>query len=523
MRQAGWTVEAWEDALNRCQIEATERKDPWTDIFSPQIMPQRGESSNETTDEDGDSDAEVIYENEDCNAMVTDKGEDCAAVAIEEDGDHDAINGGNNLPKPKRKSKTTAAPPGSGSGSNRRERGGGPGGGGPGDGGSAAGGRGGGSNSRGSRHSKKRFHREDSPPARSNYDKRQQALTDKEPKIDLIEMHLAFSCPEAKLESTGFSRYTLVPLPAPGMFTGGAFSRIELSSAVTLHSQSVNIAGSTASGGSNSAPRSGPPSLTGSSSSSDGSTASALSSTGSMSALPPSLDAMSISSPPMDRPAALSKYLESMDNRQSSDPHISDHNGSKTVVRHAGVILTSKVHLEPDQESSMGIVWGGKLYLEGVGATHEPLQVVVKLVDWEMDSELEGKRSHGGKAVRREGRAYQYLARGAPNSDITPRFYGVFEDSGSIALVLGGGGERLHDFCALTIDSKLQLFRKACELHELGVKHGDLSAQNVLIDDKSCLRIDNFCRSKLDHECSGPADCDELQQLFEDLELQEKS
>ena len=94
------------------------------------------------------------------------------------------------------------------------------------------------------------------------------------------------------------------------------------------------------------------------------------------------------------------------------------------------------------------------MYLEGLQEPQESLpRVVVKLADWVSDSNaMEGSVSEDGKVLRKEASFYNHIACNASIPNITPRFYGIFNNSGATALVLDHAGTRLRNFNKLSKD-----------------------------------------------------------------------
>ncbi|KAH7878300.1 uncharacterized protein C8R40DRAFT_1167720 [Lentinula edodes] len=179
------------------------------------------------------------------------------------------------------------------------------------------------------------------------------------------------------------------------------------------------------------------------------------------------------------------------------------------VVRHAGTILEKQI-----SESATHIVWSGDLIMEGLDFEVDPVRIAVKLADW--DRENEGDVSEGGKAILEEANIYQHLAEKDPAFNLTPRYYGTYNGSGAIALLLSYEGEKLLSFDVLDNKRKYQLLKKAEKLHLFGIVHGNLSPENVLVNgDNICLI--GFRVSKLGHECPGSGACGELLQLGKDL------
>ncbi|KAJ4491413.1 hypothetical protein C8J55DRAFT_486377 [Lentinula edodes] len=172
------------------------------------------------------------------------------------------------------------------------------------------------------------------------------------------------------------------------------------------------------------------------------------------------------------------------------------------VVRHAGTILEKQI-----SRSATHIVWSGDLIMEGLDFEVNPVCIAVKLADW--DREIEGDVSEGGKAILEKANIYQHLAEKDPAFNLTPRYYGTYNGSGAIALLLSYEGEKLLSFDVLDNKRKYQLLKKAEKLHLFGIVHGNLSPENVLVN--------GFHVSKLGHECPGSGACSELLQLEKDL------
>ncbi|KAF8828683.1 hypothetical protein HHX47_DHR3000156 [Lentinula edodes] len=321
------------------------------------------------------------------------------------------------------------------------------------------------------------------------------------------ELHLAFNCPRENLLSHGFSEYSVIPMPVSvpsgtdkpprrGSFTTSIGS-----------SSGASSSGTTANSIENQplfSPHSGP-------------------------VVPEGIAATRSTDNSLTQPASQS-IVES-----SNATSVIESSSQKAlpIVDHAGVILDTKVH-----QSTKGIVWGGKMYLEGLKPAPKPVHVVVKLADWERDSEApEGSQTPYGKSLCYEAKIYHHLV----GSNIGPHFYGVFNNSGSIALVLEYKGKRLPDFGTLTDDRyfhscmmgsgifsdiavfsfsrKQMLFNQACNLHSLGVKHKYLAPRNVLVNKEGDLTIVDFHRSKLGHKCKGSRRCSELRDFAEHLQI----
>ncbi|KAF5392141.1 hypothetical protein D9757_003224 [Collybiopsis confluens] len=194
---------------------------------------------------------------------------------------------------------------------------------------------------------------------------------------------------------------------------------------------------------------------------------------------------------------------------------------SATIVTHIGAILDCKL-----SESCSGqiITWGGKMILEGKFNAYgraAQLRTVVKLSDWETDPDLEEAVTAGGRKLQKEARIYEHLARIAPGLPITPKYFGVFEYKGSIALVLEDGGDPLSKRSLQMVEKnrKCELFEMAKRLHQCGVIHNQLYYWNILKDDMDNLSIIDFSKAELGHVCRGPDACPELEKFAQLLKL----
>ncbi|KAJ3851154.1 hypothetical protein EV368DRAFT_83809 [Lentinula lateritia] len=308
--------------------------------------------------------------------------------------------------------------------------------------------------------------------------------------VVLNRLHLAFNCPGEQLLSDGFSHYFFIPMAES--FTGvsgGAATNITAALPVSVPSGTVTP------------PRRG--SLTSSISSGSGTSSGDTDAFWSPTSTVSSIHSLPLSSPQSSpvRPKGITT-TRSTDNSltQTTSQSIvellsatslieSRPQNALSIVDRAGVVLDTKVH-----QSTIGIVWAGKMYLGGLTSATKPLHIVVKLADWERDSKApEGSETLHGKALRSEAKIYHHLV----GSNIGPHFYGVFNNSGSIALVLEYKGKRLPDFVTLADDSKHKLYDRVCNLHALGVQHNDLAPRNVLVNKEGDLNIIDFHQSEL--------------------------
>ncbi|KAE9387616.1 hypothetical protein BT96DRAFT_927503 [Gymnopus androsaceus JB14] len=486
IRQASWIVDAWEDARNRSEEES--EMTPWSDIFAPNAAPKvdndRYNRAPSHDPNDGDYDNDGNY------------------LPPEEEG----MAGGNQsrLRSQKQKQKKSTKPLRLDVHDGGRPRGGGSGGGAGGGGGAGSGGGANFSGGGGSGSTARKRGRHSPSISSGNTDKRARQYQDIQ--IRPEGLHLAFNCPGTHLGSSGFSHFTRIlpltisepvknPLDLPARF-----SRTKTPSPSRQSLASIS---------------SGTPSPSSHSS-----------------------DSRSVlSTPPTDistyTPYSLQSSPSSKDvHSASTSSHIlgpnpsEDESGSLSVVTKVGVILEEKIG-----GLTGVIVWRGKLYLEGpMSEGKEPLPVVVKLADWGTNPEAEaGTKTSHGAILHHEAEIYEHIAveggKLTPPFCSTPSFYGIFENMGAIALVLGFGGANFgmpRSADALPKESKQTLFDQMVNLHAIGIEHGDIAGRNILegTEDSGGPLIIDFEHSKLRHKCLGPSVCEELRSVHELLKLE---
>ncbi|KAJ3923473.1 hypothetical protein F5877DRAFT_74335 [Lentinula edodes] len=503
LRRVARNLDAWMDALARSQIEQV----PWVDIYrkskkttfvyhsaseesddskDDSYQPNQGDTTTDEGDNDEDDNDEDDTDEDDTDNGDSDNGSDSPDQGNDSAGPRGGAGAGGN----------------SGSGSSGQGRSSG----------------GGSSNARTKRSLEPTYSQGDNKRPRQHLDF-QVVLN-----VSLISpgnmflilgfqrLHLAFNCPGEQLLSDGFSHYFFIPMAESSAgVSGGAATNITAALPVSVPSGTVTP------------PRRG--SLTSSISSGSGTSSSDTDAFWSPTSTVSSIHSLPLSSPQSSpvRPKGITT-TRSTDNSltQTTSQSVveslsatslieSRTQNPLSIIDHAGVILDTKVH-----QSTIGIVWAGKMYLEGLASVPKPLRIVVKLADWERDSEApEGSETLHGKALRSEAKIYHHLV----GSNIGPHFYGVFNNSGSIALVLEYMGKRHSNFSTLTDDSKHKLYDQVCNLHALGVQHNDLAPRNVLVNKEGDLTIIDFHQSELGHRCKGSRRCSELKDFAEQLQM----
>ncbi|KAJ6561134.1 hypothetical protein DFH09DRAFT_1364570 [Mycena vulgaris] len=185
---------------------------------------------------------------------------------------------------------------------------------------------------------------------------------------------------------------------------------------------------------------------------------------------------------------------------------------TSVTVCNAGILIDRLLG-----ESAVGIVWAGKMILEDGTEEDDFIPIAVKMAVPREDTDGEAGEDPRD-SVRREASVYESLAKsGKP--DISPRYYGVFEDKiGTVALILENGGTALKSFGNLTGDEAQTLFGKVEEMHSVGIFHHDLVPRNIVRSPEGELRIIDFHLS-VRHRCSGKDKCKELLEFSQKLGL----
>ncbi|KAJ7284695.1 hypothetical protein C8J57DRAFT_1217094 [Mycena rebaudengoi] len=182
-------------------------------------------------------------------------------------------------------------------------------------------------------------------------------------------------------------------------------------------------------------------------------------------------------------------------------------------------------------------VWSGQMILEGTNPAEEPMPVIAKIAtSTEGSDAAEVEESEEGVRIRKEGAVYELMGSNpAFKQNITPRYYGTFEDTrGSVALVLEDGGTALQSFAEITTKQsvfiqfvRLQqantsrsqlLMEKVKHLHSIQVTHGDLVPRNIVKDNNEDLWIVDFHCATVGHVCPGD-ECEELVEFAQELGL----
>jgi tRNA A-37 threonylcarbamoyl transferase component Bud32 len=75
--------------------------------------------------------------------------------------------------------------------------------------------------------------------------------------------------------------------------------------------------------------------------------------------------------------------------------------------------------------------------------------------------------------------------------------------------------------CSLfAIHIRLSVWKLVCSLHEHDIQHNDVVPRNFIRDHDGRIRVVDFEMSELDHVCKGTKECEELNRLWEDLDIQ---
>ncbi|KAJ7614628.1 hypothetical protein DFH06DRAFT_1343972 [Mycena polygramma] len=194
----------------------------------------------------------------------------------------------------------------------------------------------------------------------------------------------------------------------------------------------------------------------------------------------------------------------------------SSNSGSATICN-AGVLLDHTLKRSPT-----GIVWSGKIIPEDSGDEEHSVPVTAKVSVPRQDDSDKGSEAEDGdgtETTRHEARVFDFLYRSG-KQDVVPRYHGIFERAGTVALVLGyNADEVLETFESLTDEQALKLFKEVVDMHAIGFRHNDLVPRNIIQDSEGVLRITDFRKAEMDHRCRGKKKCSELRELRDQLRL----
>lgn len=106
--------------------------------------------------------------------------------------------------------------------------------------------------------------------------------------------------------------------------------------------------------------------------------------------------------------------------------------------------------------------------------------------------------------------------------DVTPRLLGVYRwegDEGALMLQEDGGAStsKSESFSGLSQAEKATMWDLVLRLHGHGIEHGDIKPDNFVRAPDGVIRILDFGRSDVDHQCHGAQYCEELRFLKSSL------
>ncbi|KAJ7151401.1 hypothetical protein C8R43DRAFT_886703 [Mycena crocata] len=92
-----------------------------------------------------------------------------------------------------------------------------------------------------------------------------------------------------------------------------------------------------------------------------------------------------------------------------------------------------------------------------------------------------------------------------------PRMFGLFAGRGLTVLVLTHRGAPLAQMHELGGSQRTALYDALRALHQRGVAHGDLRADNVVVSEDGVPSLIDLSHAWV-HRCLGPSGCEELRQ-----------
>ncbi|KAJ7579237.1 hypothetical protein C8J56DRAFT_1030568 [Mycena floridula] len=140
--------------------------------------------------------------------------------------------------------------------------------------------------------------------------------------------------------------------------------------------------------------------------------------------------------------SSISETLSSLDGIDTvQTAHLNETLSKPQLIHHVGILLGDFVAKGP-----IGIVWAGKMILEGTNGVELP--IIVKMATAKEGPQVEEvTESEEAEVIRREGMIYELISSSQGRDEIIPRYYGTFKDKvGSVALVYENIGTVLKSF-----------------------------------------------------------------------------
>lgn len=134
-------------------------------------------------------------------------------------------------------------------------------------------------------------------------------------------------------------------------------------------------------------------------------------------------------------------------------------------------------------------------------------QVFVGTTDNEVYALKVAPWKSGGEMLQREADIYRVLL--DLQGRCIPKVFGFFSSEYLKVLIMEYSGSTVQDVSDLSMDQRShQLLEELCLIHERGVVHGDLRAENIVLQNGSPHPIDFSHGSE--HQCTGRTMCSEL-------------
>ncbi|KAJ6613627.1 hypothetical protein B0H10DRAFT_1805120, partial [Mycena sp. CBHHK59/15] len=100
-----------------------------------------------------------------------------------------------------------------------------------------------------------------------------------------------------------------------------------------------------------------------------------------------------------------------------------------------------------------------------------------------------------------------------------PWVFGVFACHKFTGLVMQHLGHPVATICELSLPQRWALYNDLTALHECGIVHADVRADNIVVSESGRPSLIDFSHART-HRCPGPLVCEELRQSLSIFLLQ---